>query len=153
MQDAKSDAAGNVMPGVYRAPSGMSFGFLKDQWWRLCDQEGPNLAPSDRPSGVNFIPAKQHTFEEARAFEALSRLFNTADALQIFSTDDEAFYKTGKGRTFLIAQGRVGVCRPRPLPFGARVSVTFDPMLKHWAQLAEDSEGEIPIDTSDLGDC
>lgn len=152
MQDVKPDGAGNLMSGVYRAPTGMSFGFLKDQWWRLCDQEGPNLAPADRPSGVSFIPSRQRTFEESRAFEALNRLLNAADALPIFSTDDEAFYKTGKGRTFLIAQGRVGVCRPRTLPIGARVSVTFDPMLKHWAQLAEDSEAEIPIDTSDLGE-
>jgi hypothetical protein len=29
--------------------------------------------------------------------------------------------------------------------------VTFDPMLRHWAQLAEDSEDEISVDTSDLG--
>jgi hypothetical protein len=141
----------NVQFGVYRSTEG-SFGFVGDRWWRLLDATGGlHVAPAERPMGADYIVPRRRTDNEKRVMDVLSGFAENGEVLPVFVVDDEVFYVTSKGNPYLLAQGRLYLCRPRTMPPGARHSFTFDPAVQTLARLAEDSEGRDLADVDMAG--
>lgn len=126
---------------AFRAPTGELWGRFANHYFLLRDKSGVNVQPRASPTDTLIeVPLAQLGRSDHVIVEGVLTLLDLPESAWVYASDDELFYKTSKGTTYLVRQGATLQLRQQKLPGGVRFTVCGDPAVVQMTNIADDLE-------------